>query len=479
MNRSLITFYGGAGTVTGANFLLEIYHVSEGPRRGVKVESSLEGDAFSNGTVSRKILIDCGIHERETLSDPQNYNEFPYDPKSIDDLVVTHAHADHIGRVPKLVRDGFKGVIHSTPATKDLSTIMFEDALAIMSDDSKKQGGKEMLYEKEDVERALSLWRGHEYHELFSAGDTEIEFLDAGHILGSAMASFKRAGRTTVFTGDLGNSPEPLLNDTESVEKANYLVMESVYGDRVHEGRETRKERLRQAIEEIRLGKGILLIPSFSLERTQILLFELNEMVESGSMRKIPIYLDAPLAIRITEVYRKYSNLLNPAAREHFTKGDDPFSFPGLTLTVKVNESDAIRKMPNPKVIIAGAGMSHGGRIREHEREYLGDGNATILFVGYQAPGSLGRRIEDGEKRVEIDGERVRIRARIQSLTGYSGHRDRDGLLDFAANIKSIEKIFVTMGEPRSSLFLAQRLRDFVGIDAVVPESGQPFEIDL
>ncbi|MDO8482007.1 MAG: MBL fold metallo-hydrolase [bacterium] len=447
-----ITFHGGAGTVTGANFLLD--------------------------TGEKKILIDCGIHEREQICDPQNYGDFPYDPKSIDTLFITHAHADHIGRVPKLVRDGFKGAIYSTSATKELSAIMFEDALSIMKENADSQNCR-ILYESADISRALSLWRTHEYHEPFNIGDAKAEFLDAGHILGSAMVKFTRQDRTILFTGDLGNSPEPLLNDTESPEDANYLVMESVYGDRVHEAIGERFARLENAIKETTARKGVLLIPSFSLERTQVLLFEIGKITENGTISKIPVYLDSPLAIRVTDVFRRFAKLMNPKAQEYFAEGTDPFSFPGLILTSEINQSNAIHHAPNPKIIVAGAGMSHGGRIRRHEKRYLKDNNTTLLFVGYQAPGSLGRRIQDGEKRVEIDGEHITVHARIETITGYSGHKDRDGLLDFASGAgDTLEKVFVTMGEPKSSLFLAQRLQDFLGIETIVPEKEQSFEIE-
>lgn len=437
----------------------------------------MTGANFLFDTGTQKILVDCGTHERENICDPRNHDPFPYDVPGIDVLFVTHAHQDHIGRIPKLMREGFRGLIYSTPETKELSDIMFRDALSIMERDA-QMSGCSVLYEERDVEVALARWHTHTYRAPFQVGDALAEFLDAGHILGSAMVKLVRSRRIIIFTGDLGNSPEPLLHDTESPAGAQYLLMESVYGDRVHEGREERRDVLRAAIEDARARTGTLLIPSFSLERTQILLFEIHQMIAEGVMQPIPLYLDAPLAERVSDVYRRHTESLNQNARAAFAQGD-ALSFPQLAEIHTANESRHIHRKPDPKVIIAGAGMSNGGRIRAHERAYLPDPNASILFTGYQAPGSLGRSIQEGVRSVEIDGERIAVRARISSLTGYSGHKDRDGLISFVEQAhETLQRVFVAMGETSASLFLAQRIRDFLGIDARVPAAGETVEID-
>jgi len=442
--KSSLTFCGGAGSVTGVNIHLAT------------------GDA--------KVLLDCGLLQREAPDDAVNSSAFEYDVTAVDALFVSHAHADHIGRIPKLVSDGFRGVIYSTEATRDLAALMFDDALRVT---------KASLYDREDVAATLALWKTHGYHEPFPVKDFSCQFLDAGHILGSAMVQLTRNGRIFLYTGDLGNSPEPLLPDTESPQGARIMVMESVYGDRVHVDQATRREHLREIIEQVRERKGTLIIPAFSIERIQILLHEINDLLEARKIGHIPVFLDSPLAIHTTEIFRRHATLFNDEIRGHLERGDDPFSFPGLTLTRHTGDSMELHTLQGPKIILAGSGMSVGGRIRSHEKFYAPRHDATILFVGYQVPGSLGRKLLDGARRVEIDGEDVDIRAQVLSLSGFSGHKDRDGLIDFVGQTEeSLEQVFVALGEPKSSLFLAQRLRDFLGVDAIVPEAKKAYQID-
>ena len=453
MHTSTISFRGGTGSVTGANFLLD--------------------------TGTDKILVDCGLTQGENFCSEENYGEFTYVPSEVRTLLVTHAHMDHIGRIPQLVRRGFTGEIYSTEATKDLARAMFKDAVGILAGEA-RLCHKEPLYEAEDVEHALTLWKTHEYGEVFSlADDVQCTFKDAGHILGSSLVFLERAGKRIVFSGDLGNSPDVLLKDTESIEGAHYLVMESVYGDRAHEGRDMRRQVLRAAIEDSRQKGGVLLIPSFSLQRTQVLLSEINALIEDEGMQPIPIFLDSPLAIEVLDIYRRHSDLFNDEARARIAGGDDLFDFPKLKLTRAPEDSASIESAANPKVIIAGSGMSHGGRIRSHERRYLGDKNATVLFVGYQTVGSLGRRIKDGAEKVKIDGDWVKVRARVSELSGYSAHKDRDALISFVETAQAtLKKVFVVMGEPKAALFLTQRLRDFLGVDATAPAKENSVTID-
>lgn len=451
-----ISFYGGTESVTGANFLLE------------------------GGDSQRvRVLVDCGLHQGCKVCDDQNRLRFPYDPVSIDVLFVTHAHLDHIGRIPKLVRDGFKGVIYSTPPTKDIANLSLIDSLGVMEKEA-KYDNQPMFYEEADVKKAMSLWQTAEYHEPVQVGDFEVVLRDAGHILGSSMVEFMYRGKKIVFTGDLGNSPMPLLKDTEQISDANYMIMESVYGDRNHENRDERKVELKRIIKDTMKAGGTLMVPAFSIERTQELLFEIENMMEAGEIPEVPVFLDSPLAIGITAVYKKHKKYLNKNVNSIDTNGDGIFKFKHLRYTKETSESKAINGVQSRKIIIAGSGMSNGGRILHHEKRYLPDPKSTLLLAGYQAAGSLGRMIQDGAKTVNIMGETVVVNAKIEQIGGYSAHKDSDELLEFVAHTAdTLKKVFVVMGEPKSSMFLTQRIRDYLGVDAVAPSIGSTFEIDV
>ncbi len=292
-----------------------------------------------------------------------------------------------------------------------------------------------------------------------------------------------------LFTGDLGNSPAPLLKDTEPAGEVDYIIMESAYGDRNHEPKEERLAKFERVINDI-IGKGgTLVIPSFSVDRTQILLYELNNLVETGRVKSVPVFLDSPLASKATEVYKANTELFNDKVRDQIRRGDDIFAFPKLKFTVASWESREIEKTPGPKIILAGSGMSMGGRVVGHEAHYLPHENNTILLVGYQSAGSLGRELVEGAKKVRINGENVHVKAKIETLYGYSAHKDSDGLVDFVATARlrqgyggqahnELKKVFVAMGEPKASMHLAQRINGELGVEAIMPEISKVYQLD-
>lgn len=423
-----------------------------------------------------KFLLDCGLMQGEEFAEERNRDPFPYNPADIAALLVTHAHLDHIGRIPKLVRDGFCGVIHSTPETKALAALMFDDALGLLEESARKKGLLP-LYEKKDAERALSLWQPVPYHthtEL--APNLHFMFKDAGHILGSAMAEIHFGERVLVCTGDLGNTPAPLLMDTEPLTGVQYVLMESVYGDRNHEPQAERDQEFLSILKDTIARGGAAVIPAFSLERTQNLLYTLNNFVEDGLLPSVPVFVDSPLAIRVTEVYRESTALFKPAVQAEIKAGDDIFNFPKLRFTLHRGESRLIHRTPNPKIILAGSGMSAGGRVTEHEKEYLPDPKSSIILVGFQALGTFGRVLEGGSKQVILDGQKVSVRAKVVNIRGFSSHKDLDGLVSLVETaVPTIQQVFVAMGEPKASSFLSQRLHDYLDVQAVVPERGKPY----
>lgn len=433
--------------VTGANYLLE----SEG----------------------EKILVDCGLQQGGRYCERQNFESFPYDPKEIKGVFITHSHLDHIGRLPKLIRDGFKGTVYSTAPTRAFSELLLGDSESILRREAEREH-KKPIYDKQDVRRLMELWQDVPYHEEISLGAFKVKFYNAGHILGSSFIEISAEGKKIIFSGDLGNSPAPLIKPIEYVHDANYCLVESTYGNRVHEPRKQALGMLENIVEDTVKRGGTLMIPAFAMERTQDLLFHLNKLVEGGRIPKIPIFVDSPLAIRLTEVYKQFKQELNKETKEFLESGNQLFNFPGLKKTLSSEESRSISKIKSPKIIIAGAGMSQGGRILHHERRYLSDPKSTILFIGYQAKESLGRRILEGAKSVEIFGDEVSVRCYKKEIGSYSAHADQPQLIRWLREMRlHLKQVFVVQGEDDQSAPLAQKIKDELAVAATIPSLGE------
>ncbi len=448
------TFARGARRVTGSNFLFEI----------------------GEGEDLVRILVDCGLTQGERFCELTNSEPFSYNPKDIDAVFFTHAHADHIGLFPRLVKEGFKGKAYATQPTKELMPIMLEDSVQLIAAEAKKCND-EPPYDTTDVERAVRMVEAIPYEKSVTVANGVVATLyNAGHILGSAIVALDIDGRRIVLTGDLGRRPAALVPDHEFPKDTEILITESVYGNRVHGSLEESTEALLDAVRGSVSRNGTLLIPAFSLERTQIILSILDSAIASGSIPEIPVFMDSPLAAKVTEVYRRHPDFLREEVRARVAQGDDPFSFPSLRMTVSPSESRAISGVSGAKIIIAGAGMSHGGRIRRHEAEYLPQKNTTMLLVGYQVPGSLGRRIMDGAKEVDIDGQKIKVRAKVLKVGGFSAHADRNDLVHFAEVVHP-KRVFVVLGETEAATFLAQRISGFYDVDVDVPREGETYEL--
>lgn len=452
-----ISFHGAASEVTGSCILVQ--------------------------TSKSTFLVDCGMFQGSRFAREENFDPWPIDPKDLDFVLLTHAHLDHCGRLPKLYQDGFVGKIYSTHATKDLAEIIMLDSAGVMKEEAMRHGSP-ILYKEKDVYGAVGLFWSFDYgvKEKISA-DVAIRFRDAGHILGSAIIEvWIKEGlkaKKIVFSGDLGNPPAPIVRDTEFIKGADFVVIESTYGGRIHEPTELRSQLLRQAILDSIGRGGVLMIPVFALERTQEILYELNYLSESKQIPKVPIFLDSPLAINALDIYKRYTSLFDEDSRKLIEAGDDIFRFEGLQLTRMVEQSKKINSVPAPKVILAGSGMSTGGRILHHLARYLSNNKNQLLIISYQAEGTLGRQLRDGAKVVKIDGQRVGVKAKVSAIGSYSSHADQPKLLHW---LKLIAKpkpqlVFVNHGEAESALMLADGIKTKLRERVIIAEKDKIYEI--
>lgn len=443
-----ITFLGAAGGVTGANYLLEIG--------------------------SKKMIIDCGLFQSGALMDDLNYQNFAFDPTEVGYAFITHAHLDHIGRLPKLYREGFRGAIYATGATRDIALYTLRDAYKIMQEESKDHR-KSLLYKERDIDHVMNLFQEVHYEEELTLDPSfSVRFHDAGHILGSAIISFtsKKEGKSIVFSGDLGNDPKPILKAPTKIEAADYVIVESAYGNRVHESLRDRDALLSHIILSNIKNKGVLLIPAFSVERTQELLYFCNDLVERHHYPPIPTFLDSPLAIHITQIFKKYPEMYDQEAKELQDAGDDFLRFPGLVMTPTVRSSKMISRVQPPKMIIAGSGMMHGGRILHHLQEYLPLKQTTLLIVGFQVRGSLGRQLLEGARRIRVKGKEIPVRAEVVGLGAMSAHADANQLFAWVKDIQGLKKVFVVQGDPEAASGLAIRMRQGLTVETIVPGLG-------
>jgi metallo-beta-lactamase family protein len=429
--------------------------------------------------VDHQYLFDCGMFQGQQMCGTKNLDEFGFDPKEIEAVFVSHPHADHTGRLPKLVKEGFSGKIYMMEPCEGLSSLVLKDAHKIMTMDAEKCGSS-VLYELEDLTSALSQVKTLGYHEeLTLAPGIKVMFHDAGHVLGSAWISLEAEGKTVVFSGDIGNDDVPILPDTEQVKTADIVITESTYGHRKHEDVSVRGEKLKAAIEKVINDRGVLMIPAFSIERTQELLYEIDRLLLNDLKTKVPIYLDSPMAIRATALYRTFKNYLKFDAPIMSEPDRDFFSFPNLRETLAVQESKHINDAPVPKIIIAGSGMMSGGRIMHHLIRYLGGSNNQLLIIGYQAHGTVGRQLFEGAKHVTIYGKKVEVHAQISAIGAFSAHGDMDKLTRWMtpSDGKMPEKIFLVHGDPESKDNFAAHLRKTLGTEIIIPGWQEEFEI--
>lgn len=471
-----ITFLGAARTVTGSNFLVE--------------------------GAGKKFLVDCGMWQGKAEQEMENDQEFEFNPTDIDFVLLTHAHIDHSGRIPKLYKEGFRNKVYAHKATCDLCALMLPDSGHIQETESEWKNRKRMrrgekpippIYTAEEAAKCLEIFEAVQYDKIIEiTPEIHVRFNDAGHMLGSSIIEVwvKEDDKETktVFTGDLGNNDIPLLSPLTMIEDTDYLVMESTYGSRLHVKNEQKAEIFLNVVSETLDNGGTVVIPSFAVGRTQEILYELNKLKEEKEdeefirkykiLMKTPVYVDSPLAISATEVFSDNMDLFDEETKEEMAKGDNPLEFPGLQFTKTADESKALNEDPRASIIISASGMCEVGRIKHHLKHNLWNPKSTILFVGYQAPGTLGCNIVNGAKTVKIFGEEIAVNARIEYIEGYSGHADQELLMNFIYSfIKKPKHIFLVHGEPESQDILRDKIESDTGLGVTIPEFGETYEL--
>lgn len=473
-----ITFLGATKTVTGSNFLVE--------------------------GAGKKFLVDCGMFQGQAREEIENEAPFLFDVNEIDFVLLTHAHIDHSGRIPKLYKDGYRGPIYTTKATSDLCSIMLPDSGHIQEVEIEWKNRKRMregrdplppLYTAEDAIKCLEIFKPVKYDEIIELdSNIQVRYNDAGHMLGSAIIEvwITENGETkkTVFTGDLGNNDIPLLDSPTMIENTDYLVMESTYGNRLHIRNDEKANLFLNIVSETLEKGGRVIIPSFAVGRTQEILYELDNIKQESEDNKefakkyeelmnASVYVDSPLAISATEIFKQNMDLFEEEIREKIESGENPLDFPGLKFTQTVDESKALNESNEPCIVISASGMCEVGRIKHHLKHNLWNPNNTILFVGYQAPGTLGRRIVDGAEKVRIFGEEIVVNARVEYIEGYSGHADQEWLMNFIYSfIHKPKHIFLVHGEPEGQIVLKQKIIEETGIPVTIPDFGEVYELN-
>ncbi len=463
-----VTFLGAAENVTGSRFLVE--------------------------SQNSRVLIDCGLfQEREFRS--RNWENFPLNPSLINNVLLTHAHLDHCGYLPKLVREGFNGRIFCTPPTSGIAKICLLDSAKIQEEDVKfkrrrhrREGRKGRypevpLYTIEDARNVLSHFETVPYQkEIDVSPNIKATLYNAGHILGASMIELKvredGSEKTCIFSGDIGRPDMPILCDPTVFERADYVFMESTYGNRRHEEQEVSIEKLHRVVVETKEKGGNIIIPTFAIERAQELLFYIAELLRENKIPHLVVFVDSPMAINVTEVFKRYPDYFDEEGQSLIREGNSPFDFPLLKTTRTVSESKAINYIRGTSIVMAGSGMCTGGRIKHHLVNNITRPESTILFVGYQAKGTLGREILERPKRVRILGQVRPVRARIEKINGFSAHADRDELLGWVSGFKKApEKIFVIHGEREVSANFASTLRERFKSEVIVPKYRQEYSI--